>query len=222
MDESIRTLIQESGLPRIADELEQLLQPSIRLHAQAVQEDDIAIGASKIGGTPDLPASVAWPEWNDMPMSFLAQIHLRDVASLDARKLLPDGGLLSFFCNAEDSGTGLDSSDGEGWQVLFSQDESLRRRPFPERLPEYARYKTCAASFAAEWTLPSFDSPAIERLGLSWETRFGSEATPTANEESERYIALTTKLASLYGHDSLVNRILGYPDPIQGDVQSEC
>ncbi len=101
-------------------------------------------------------------------------------------------------------------------------DESLRRTPFPERQPIYARYTPCVASFSTEWTLPSFDSPAIERLGLSWETRFGSEATPTANEESERYIALTTKLASLYGHDSLVNRILGYPDPIPGDVQSEC
>lgn len=121
MDESIRALIQESGLPRIADELEQLLQPSIRLHAQAVQADDIAIGASKIGGTPDLPASAAWPEQNDIPMSFLAQIHLRDVTSLDARKLLPADGLLSFFCDAEDSVAGLDSSEGEGWRVLFSQ-----------------------------------------------------------------------------------------------------
>src|SRR5689334_23214374 len=147
MDESIHALIRESGLPRIADEIERLLQPSIRMQTQAAQEGGIAIGASKVGGAPDLPVAAAWPEWKGAPMSFLAQIRLRDIASLDARRLLPSDGLLSFFCDAEDSVTGLDSSEGEGWRVLFSQDESLRRAPFPERMAKYARYKTCTASF---------------------------------------------------------------------------
>lgn len=134
MGETIHALIEESGLLRIADELEQLLEPSIRLHAHAAREDDIAIGVSKIGGTPDLPVGAAWPEWNDVPMSFLAQIQLHDIAPLDTQGFLPHDGLLSFFCDAEDSVTGLDSSEGESWRVLFSQDESLQRAPFPERI----------------------------------------------------------------------------------------
>lgn len=222
MDESIYALIHESGLPRIAGELQRLLRPSIRLSTQAAQEDDTTIGASKIGGAPDLPAGAVWPEWKDTPMSFLAQIRLRDIAPLDTQKLLPPDGVLSFFCDAENAVTGLDVSEGKSWRVIFSQDDSLKRVPFPERLSEYARYKACAASFAAEWTLPGFESPAIERLGLSWETKFGPGATVTSKEECELYFALTTQLDETYGRKSDVNRILGYPDPIQNDVQSEC
>jgi hypothetical protein len=38
-----------------------LAMPSIALQSKAVDDDDIPLGASKIGGAPDLPRGMAWP-----------------------------------------------------------------------------------------------------------------------------------------------------------------
>lgn len=222
MDEREHSLIQESGLPRLADELERLLLPSIRVHAQAAHEESIGIGPSKIGGAPDLPESVTWPTWKDSPMSFLAQIRLADIAPLDTQALLPHTGLLSFFYDAEGVVFGLDPAEREGWRVLFSQDNNLHRATFPESFPANAQYAPCTVSFTREWTLPDFESPAIERLGLSWGTMYGEESNPSVKEECERYLALSASFDSLFGNRSAINRMLGYPDPVQGNVQAEC
>ena len=38
-----------------------LAQPSVALQSKSASDDDIPVGASKIGGGPDLPPGVAWP-----------------------------------------------------------------------------------------------------------------------------------------------------------------
>lgn len=57
----------EAGFgPRDADILAGLSRPAARLAADAAS--DVALGASKIGGRPDLPAGVEWPRgrWEAM------------------------------------------------------------------------------------------------------------------------------------------------------------
>jgi uncharacterized protein YwqG len=57
------------------------------------------VGASKLGGVPDLPAGVQWPlfQWRDelLPMLFLGQIALDELVGGDW--FAQAGGLLSFF-----------------------------------------------------------------------------------------------------------------------------
>ena len=55
------------------------------------------INKSKIGGKPYLPKDFIWPYYQRLPLSFLAQINLEEVSSLDKDKLLPDKGILYFF-----------------------------------------------------------------------------------------------------------------------------
>jgi hypothetical protein len=65
----------------------------------------IAIGRSKLGGHPDVPADFVWPTATrtgngkslTAPLAFLAQIRLADVARHDRDHLLPASGLLLFF-----------------------------------------------------------------------------------------------------------------------------
>lgn len=98
MEERALELIHNSGLPRIADQLTGLLMYSIRLKTHSVQESELAIGASKIGGTPDLPPGRAWPEWEDgTPFLFIAQINLSEIAAYDREGALPHTGMLYFF-----------------------------------------------------------------------------------------------------------------------------
>jgi uncharacterized protein YwqG len=53
-----------------------MLAPSIRLRTHAVDELTLPLGASKIGGAPELPPDAAWPDANGQPLPFVAQINL--------------------------------------------------------------------------------------------------------------------------------------------------
>jgi hypothetical protein len=71
--------------------------------APAIFEGDIAPGASKIGGHPDLPAGYDWPEdlrVQGSELSFLVQINLAEAPVLDIA--LPGEGLLSVFGHPEE------------------------------------------------------------------------------------------------------------------------
>ena len=60
-------------------------------------EDNEILNKSKIGGKPYLPKDFVWPYYQELPLSFLAQINLEEVKSLDKDNLLPDKGMLYFF-----------------------------------------------------------------------------------------------------------------------------
>ena len=77
----------------------------------AGDDKTLPIGASKLFGRPDLPDVSAWPKgdhchaiYNDSceglegPAGFMAQVNLAEIAGIQAGKLLPNTGLLSFFC----------------------------------------------------------------------------------------------------------------------------
>src|SRR5262245_9213006 len=71
--------------------------PSIRLVARPLA-DEPPLGASRIGGCPDLPRGMKWPRRDgEGPYRFVLQISLAEVAAFDVARVLPKAGLLSFF-----------------------------------------------------------------------------------------------------------------------------
>jgi hypothetical protein len=89
-----------AGLSRYAHSLSEAALPSVRLVADA-QIDPATVGASRLGGSPDLPADLPWPVSDDgTPLSFIAQLDLEETAAHDAEGILPKTGLLSFFYEA--------------------------------------------------------------------------------------------------------------------------
>ena len=80
--------------------LKNLAKESIRIEYN-LEDDDISIGTSKIGGTPDLPPSITWPFKDKRPLSLIAQLNLSEVAAYDQMNLLPHSGWLYFFYDAE-------------------------------------------------------------------------------------------------------------------------
>ena len=93
--------IRRSGLHPITDDVIDLLRSSIRLGTHAVAEQSLLIGASKIGGTPDLSPEVRWPEYQGMPLPFYAQIRCADLVAFDQESVLPQSGWLYFFYDPE-------------------------------------------------------------------------------------------------------------------------
>ncbi len=121
------------------------------------------VGASKIGGLPDLPPGVGWPTWvpatgpgTPRPLAFFAQIDLALVhAHLDVP--MPTDGVLQLFSDYDFTGlsdgiTGLFNDELQGARVVhIPAGTPLARAVAPpdiELLPE------AAVAPLLTWTLP--------------------------------------------------------------------
>lgn len=193
------TLI-EAGFAEFADEIIASIRPSIRLTPTSTAMDDLPLGASRLGGLPDIPAG-----WGLPPLSFVAQINLIDAAPHDHEHLLPDRGWLYFFYDAENQPWGELSQVG-GWQVVYAPDPTLPlHRAAGALSPDVRQYSACRLTFDAE---PTAISPLyfVDRIKPDWDR--------------------LTRLHSVYDDlllsgGAVIHRMLGHPDEVQGLVQRE-
>lgn len=119
----VDTILADAHLARVAPALRALVRPAIRLRAAPPPAAGGAIGASRLGGRPDLPRGLPWPTARlrvpppsagfirDHPhlpvlpasgvlaLPFIAQLRLDELAPLDEERRLPRSGLLAFFYN---------------------------------------------------------------------------------------------------------------------------
>lgn len=245
MEAEIRGMIRGT-LPRVARELESLVQSSVRIRTQRVDEDSIPAGPSKLGGHPDLPREISWPlsstlvdvedipqgddePWNGIPLAFLAQLSLDDVAEYGLGDVLPRSGMLYFFLEVSDEtyfGAVLEQRDS--WRVLYYDGDPslLVRAPYPDGLPREGHFPACALQFSREITLPPRHTADLERLNLSkrppFDGRLAPEEATSGEYEEDAYGTISDHLYKLYGEDVPINRLLGYADQIQNDLQGEC
>jgi uncharacterized protein YwqG len=92
-------LVEIHGLKDRRKAICKIARRAILLRTKKSSEAAIPLGASKIGGRPDLPAKTGWPVYRDgKPLAFLAQINLAEIAKLGTPvEGLPSNGLLSIF-----------------------------------------------------------------------------------------------------------------------------
>ncbi len=96
--------------PELKKPMLKLARPALRMLRKPAKDAKLAVGASKIGGQPDLPRGYALPKGKDCKAiynddtkgmealaGFLAQVNLAEIAHTQAAKDLPKTGLLSFF-----------------------------------------------------------------------------------------------------------------------------
>jgi predicted DNA-binding protein (MmcQ/YjbR family) len=92
-------LIETHNLQEHRRTIRKLARPAILLRTKQSSEVNIPVGATKIGGRPDLPAETEWPTYRDgKPLAFLAQLNMQGIAKVGAPvKGLPSNGILSIF-----------------------------------------------------------------------------------------------------------------------------
>ncbi len=104
-------LIAKNQLTKYSDRLCSKALKSIELCPVAAKDENLPIGATKLGGHPDVPLKFKWPKKNGVPLFFVAQINfaeLPDGGSLD----LPKEGLLSLFHDSRNWGFAPEDKDG--------------------------------------------------------------------------------------------------------------
>jgi uncharacterized protein YwqG len=207
---NLPALLAAAGLGRLTPALTPLLAGSLRLKTTAADEARLALGATKLGGLPDLPAGTSWPQWNGVPLALVAQLHLDELRDDPVAQALPGAGWLHFFYDARQQAFGDKPADRGAWQVLYtpvSAANHLQRQAAPEGLPAESRFKVAAVEWAPEWTLPQ--RPNALDPKLAW-----------APGEQSKYDGLLAQHFS--GRSAPRHRLLGHADEIQDDMHLQC
>ena len=222
LDEQLR----QAGLQDCADVLKRYHSPAVRLVTRPLADGwsdpgkGPALGTTRFGGWPDLPADSRWPRWAGRPMAFLAQINLADAHQSNPQLRLPSAGLLSFFLGCADETydkdndsrkrymvdlmLGTEAEQRGGWRVLFTPGLSnLRRLRYDtEPLPELFTPCVCEC-VSGNRSLPDEDAVVYPHLGLSADQR-------------DRYAELLAQTrADEDGENTYHSQLLGYPNLLQ-------
>lgn len=188
------------GPPRPPRDVQTLVDDLAQPALQLVKVSDAS--RSYLGGDPQLPANLPWPQCDGRRLDFLARLSLADMQAALPLDWLPGEGALLFFVDADNEQLG-DVTDGpESWRVLLVPDQPPSLAPNvaagDARLPRFN------VAYQRLQTYPSRTSSAVRELRLN-------EAEEDALEE----------LRSAQPAARAQHQVGGYPAPIQDDVMEE-
>ncbi|MBF9219816.1 YwqG family protein [Hymenobacter ruricola] len=204
----LQAAVEAEGLGAFWPRLAPQCRPSIRVLPQAAPDAALPVGASRLGGVPDLPAAAEWPAWEGRPLSFLAQLNLAELAAFPAAAALPAAGWLSFFYDAQEQPWGFRPADRGRAAVLYHDATAmLAPRPLPAGLSmdAYTAFPVAPLTFAAEMTLPD-----------PWEDDFNISEDEVTEDQRQAFWRL------MHRHGDGTSRLFGTPDAIQGPIRQQC
>jgi uncharacterized protein YwqG len=201
-----RSALAENGLTRYAPALAKLVRPAIELRTRGVALEALAVGASRIGGAPDLPARFRWPTYQGKHLAFVAQIDLAEVARVMPDGPLPKRGELWFFYAWDQEQWGFDPKDAGSSVVHYEADARLVRRAPPDDVPAEGRFAPCAVTLRAYDDIPD-----------------GTDArNPTAGADETTQGRYDDARGAVTSAGATSHKLLGYPEPIQDAMELEC
>ncbi len=211
--DELLALAEEAGLGARAADVRRLARH--RVHLTPVEPSQPAApGASRLGGTPPLPASVEWPSWQGAPLDFLLAVELAEAALPGGDAPLPPAGSLLVFHDLVGAPTGLRPDERGATQVVFVEPAEAAAEPSDDAL---AMPAGCAVELAGELVLPRVWTEAVQALDLD-------------DAEHDVWEPLRNRLAAAQGAESphaltaplLAHHLLGYPDETMGDMPLAC
>lgn len=200
---NIEQLLKKHGLDDYKEAILKECVPAIHLKKERIIGEMLPIGSSKFGGNPDLPTHLSFPTYEGGHLSFLAQINLAEVKSVDRSNQLPETGILYFFYDCEEQPWCSESGQEDGFKVLYYDGnvDELTSTPYPEVTDEYFPLPTFKITFSERLTFPE----GIEKI--------------TSDEDNDKYYEFQNEV--LDETDFPLHMMFGHPFTIQGDVFEE-
>lgn len=209
MDE-LCTLYASHGLQDYFEAAQVYGKNALHMDLTPCPDEDIPLGASKLGGCPHLPEDTQWLRMTTgKPLSFLGQINLEEAKPFDTEGKLPDRGMLYFFYDCSEDGMpwGFRPGDADGWRVLYYDGDLRRlvRREAPEDLDgNGCLFGSAKVTFRCEAELPDYFSSYGGLIELD-------------DDAKGRMFDLLDEKA-----ESIRNKLLGHSDNVQGSMEDEC
>jgi uncharacterized protein YwqG len=203
---ALRELARDVGLESRVDDVLRMARPSIRLTPGGT-------GASRLGGSPDLPPDFEWPSWQDRRLGFVAQLALDEVAAVEPGVPLPNEGRLLVFWDLDGRPSGLQADHRGGCRVVVLADASNLEpdeayipllRPMPIELSR-------ELMVPSPWTFPT------EALDLSTE-----EAGAWDNLRERLAAAQGVELEDASPETFALHRLLGYQEEVGSELEFDC
>ncbi|MDF2701026.1 MAG: hypothetical protein K0Q49_2590 [Haloplasmataceae bacterium] len=195
VDHDFAKELTDAGLKIYINELFKLASKSIYFNIDK-NKDEVKIGSTKIGGSPDVYDGFKWPSWKGLYLGFLAQINLSEVSKYDHKNQLPSQGMLYFFYECEEMPWPEEPEDVDSFKVIYYDGDLsyLKRIDYPTELnKEHSVFNEVCVDLSNRWSLP-------ENIDFI----------------AEIYSDLYFKYIS--GQDGKQTCLLGYPMSIQDDV----
>ncbi|KOP68269.1 hypothetical protein AMS62_25705 [Bacillus sp. FJAT-18019] len=197
-------IVHEFQFEHAMDYLKKSVRQGIRLSKKEIESYN-EIGSSRIGGDPDLPTMIEWPVDSDgTPMTFLAQLGLRELVPHEASELLPAKGMLYFFVGVDEPAYGIEH------KVIYLSEDKLQeanRYHSPEVTAlegEFTGYRVSARSTMEPPNYGYVDYEIVE----------------DDEHDYELYEELCFKLIDENSNDLAV--MFGYPSTQHGDCEYEA
>ena len=205
----------------ITEMLDNLKKNEITLSTEFNNNSEIA-DKSKIGGRPYLPKDFTWPYYQGLPLSFLAQINLEEVSSLDKDKLLPDKGILYFFYELETQEWGYNPQSKGCTKVFYFEDTyNFELIDFPEDMKDYYKIPEFKVAFKSNISLPSYED--FDNLNEDEKILEKYKTYENFKDFEDKLFDEYSEICDEY-MESIKNctKLLGYPDIIQNSMEEEC
>jgi len=198
------TALTANNLDKYKAKFEPLIKDTIRYSLTPILDyNDVPVGSSRMGGTPDLPAGMTWPtDNNDNYLSFIAQLNLREIKPYDTYRVLPDTGYLYFFFDAAQNMGGYSKDEKHLFKVIYFDGtaEGLDFPDYPDSMAETAKYYACSLAIAPQISLPY---------------KWGREMSFMNSEERDIY-------SQHVWQDGNINKTLGHADRLQDEMEVLC
>lgn len=198
----------------IKKELIKTARNSIRLSIGGAAEQ--TVGGTRFGGAPDVPDGFEWPyfesesyeEVKNRPLSFIAQFNMEEISRFDTENLLPKTGVLSFFYELNSMAWGYDPEDKGCARVYWFEDTSaLHTTDLPDDMEECFR-------------LPALKIAASSEKSYQSGVDFMLQREDVMTERWDEFDEVQEKLG--VDEDGEISKLLGWANPIQGNMTMEC
>ncbi|MBO9129881.1 YwqG family protein [Bacillus sp. 165] len=195
MRQKLEDAIKRYGLSHMHADIVNMVFPTIMVKPE--RQEMIPEGQSKMGGFPDFPKDWEYPTYKDIPLQFIAQLNLTELAVFSQASVLPHKGMLYFFY-LEDAGDDIvwgEPHQKDGWRVLYFDGDVSELQTVQGASHVYPQ---CALSF--------------------WEEERLQELFIEDEADSDKYYAMVEEL---YPETYDYHQILGYPRALQNEVFEE-
>ncbi len=195
----VRAALEANGLGALADTIAPAARPALILDRSLLEREPEELGATRLGGRPDLPAGTTWPRCHGYAQTFLAQLRLRDLPA-EASELSGHDGTLLFFAHVDRvDGSWNQPFTGECTTVLHARTGTpLRRAPLPRHA---LRLRPAVPRYDVRPDLPD------ENFGTS--SRLMPPLHAVKLEDSFAWSGVRDRLE---GTDVRPHRVLGYSE----------
>ncbi|CAN5869441.1 hypothetical protein BH23ACT12_BH23ACT12_03770 [soil metagenome] len=209
---SLHEQLAAAGLGRLEAEVSGLSETSIGFWLTGPPEKLEVLPMSKLGGNPNLPGRSEWPV-GDRPLDFLLQLNLNELRNMEMARLLPRGGVLSFFYDLEAQPWGFELADKDRFKVVyFPETSTFVEKHHPEGKP---RLDERCLDFFPRISVPHLRSQAGDLLEIR---------TSMTEWEIDRYAEFASSYECRQGPpmSEANHHFLGYSQNIQNDMQIQA